>query len=48
MTFSVLVPVRSYRAARRRYPRAAVICRADGGYRAFASLTDYRTWRKQT
>jgi hypothetical protein len=41
----VFVPVKSYRAARRRYPRAAIICKVDGGYMCFASRADWLKWR---
>ena len=46
MTFSIFVPVKSYAAARRRFPRAAVIVRDGEGYRAFASLGDWLTWKR--
>jgi hypothetical protein len=40
------VAVKTYSAARRRFPRAAVICRDGGGYRAFACLDDWYIWRR--
>lgn len=32
-------------AARKTCPWAAVIVQVDGGYMAFESIDDYRTWR---
>jgi hypothetical protein len=32
---------------KRRCPWAAVIARTDGGWMAFESVDDYRTWRGQ-
>jgi len=44
MTF---IDARSYRAARRAAPWAAIIARVEGGYIAFRTITDYQTWRGQ-
>lgn len=41
------VECRSRSTAKRRCSWAAVIARVDGGYRAFESVEDYRTWRNQ-
>jgi hypothetical protein len=44
-TFVATTAARS--TMRRRYPWAAVIARADGGWWLFESPDDYRTWRNQ-
>lgn len=41
----IFVPVKSYEAARRRYPRAAIISRVPGGFMCFASKADYLKWK---
>lgn len=41
------VPAKSAAEARKLAPWAAKIVKVDGGYMAFESLTDYRTWQKQ-
>ena len=41
----IFIPVKSYRAVRRRYPRAYVICRCAGGFIALASADDYLKWK---
>jgi len=42
-----LIEVSSYSTAKRRAPWAAVIARVSGGFMAFESVDDYRTWRGQ-
>ena len=37
----------SYSTAKRRCPWATVIAKACGGFWAFESITDYRTWTMQ-
>jgi hypothetical protein len=37
----------SRNTAKRRCPWAAVIAKVEGGYLAFESINDYRTWRNQ-
>lgn len=41
------IEVADRRTAKRRAPWAAKIVKVHGGYRAFESLSDYATWRKQ-
>lgn len=41
------IQVRTRATAVRRAPWAAVIIKVDGGYLAFASVTDAMTWRNQ-
>jgi len=38
----------SRRAAQKACPWAAIIAKVDGGFRAFESVADYRTWRRQS
>ena len=42
----IFVPVKSYLTARRRYPRAFIICRVAGGFIAFASRADHQRWKR--
>ena len=35
------------KAAKRHYAGAAVIKKVSGGYKPFATLGDYKTWKKQ-
>ena len=42
-----LIEVKSYSTAKRRAPWAAVIARVSGGFMAFESVNDYRTWKAQ-
>lgn len=37
----------SYATAKRHCPWASVIAKADGGFWAFESAADYRTWKGQ-
>ena len=41
------VSCKSYGTAKRHCPWAAVIAKADGGYWAFESIQDYKTWKGQ-
>ena len=41
----IFVPVKNYRTARQRYPRAYRICRVAGGFIALASVDDYLKWK---
>ena len=37
----------SYGTAKRRCPWAAIIARVEGGFMAFESIQDYKTWKGQ-
>jgi hypothetical protein len=37
----------SYRTAKNHCPWAVMITRVDGGFMAFESLQDYKTWKGQ-
>lgn len=41
------VECKSRRTARNRCPWAAVISKVNGGFMAFESIFDWKTWRKQ-
>lgn len=43
----VFIPCASRSAASRRAPWAAKISKADGGYIAFESITDWQIWKGQ-
>ena len=43
----IFIETTSRRAAAKAAPWAAVIAKVDGGYMAFESQDDYRTWRRQ-
>ena len=43
----IFIACKSRQTARRRYPRAAVIARVDGGYMCFALRSDWLKWRRQ-
>jgi hypothetical protein len=40
------IECKSGSTASRRAPWAAIICRVEGGFIAFESMQDYRTWRE--
>lgn len=41
------VECRSRSTAKRRCPWSAVIAKVEGGFMAFESVEDYKTWRTQ-
>jgi len=41
------IEAKTRREAERKAPDAAKIVKVDGGYMAFAFLSDYQTWREQ-
>ncbi len=41
------VTATSAKQARKLAPWAAKIVKVEGGYKAFESVTDYQTWRRQ-
>lgn len=41
------VEAKSRKEAEKKAPWAAKIIKVEGGYRAFESLADYKTWKKQ-
>jgi hypothetical protein len=44
---SQFIETNSRRTAKAECPWAAIIAKVDGGYMAFESTVDYRTWRGQ-
>jgi len=42
-----MIDCKSRSTAKRLAPWAAVLARVAGGYMAFESINDYRTWRNQ-
>jgi hypothetical protein len=44
----IFCPCKTYKTARRRYPRAQVIARVDGGFWCFALRADYIRWKRNT
>lgn len=41
------IQVKSYRAAKKQAPWAAIIAKVEGGYMAFESVNDYLIWKNQ-
>lgn len=42
-----MIACKSRSTAARKAPWAAKIVKVEGGYLAFASVTDYETWKRQ-
>jgi hypothetical protein len=43
----LFIECKSRSTAKRRAPWAAVIAKCEGGFTAFESVTDYKTWKTQ-
>ena len=47
MRVQLYVDCKCRKTVARRAPWAAVVAKCDGGYMAFESVTDYKTWKGQ-